>query len=163
MNRLFQTLAISLAMVLAAPAPAAERLPMAKDFKADARVAARERKPIVVFFSSEDCSYCAVVHELYLEPMYRDSKYSRTVVFREVDVDGILPVRDFMGKSMDHTEFADQEGATFTPLIKFYGARGEEVAPELLGYSSPDFYQGFLEAAIETALARSRDDKVARQ
>lgn len=126
-------------------------LPDAKDLTRDARLSVKEEKPILVFFSSESCPYCEIVRDLYLQPMLEDKENPSKVIIREVSTDGIDYMKDFAGTKMDQQSFADQEGATFTPVVRLYGSTGELLTPELVGFSSPDFYLGFLEGSIENA------------
>lgn len=126
----------------------------ARDLMADAGIAANSQRPIVLFFSSSSCPYCEVVRDLYLEPMVADETYNQKALFRIVHVGGVSSIRDFHGRKTYHDEFADKQGASLTPVIKIYGPDGRELVPEILGYSSPDFYLGFLEDAINNARAR---------
>lgn len=143
-----------LAVVLAAailPA-SAEILSMASDLQRDGVVSKRGGMPIMVFYMSTSCSYCDEVKDLYLEPMVHSGQYNGRLIIRMVDTEGIEYLRDFGGKRMDHEDFADDQGASFTPVLKFYNYKGDELVPELLGYSSPDFYLAYLESAIETSI-----------
>ena len=128
----------------------------ADDLTRDAMIAKQDKKPILVFFSSESCAYCEIVRDLYLQPMQADKAYDNKVIIREVSIEGIDDIIDFQGKRMDQEEFADQEGATLTPVIRIYSPTGQLLTPELIGYSSPDFYLGFLEDSIEDARNKLR-------
>jgi len=126
-------------------------LPGVKDLASDGRLSEKEAKPILVFFSSSSCPYCEIVRDLYLQPMMEDRISANKVIIREVSVDGIQNMRDFSGKLMEQQSFADREGASFTPVVRLYSSRGELLTPDLVGYSSPDFYLGYLEGSIESA------------
>jgi thioredoxin-related protein len=134
-------------------------LPNAKDFTRDAKLSIKEEKPILVFFSAESCPYCEIVRDLYLQPMLEDKENPSKVIIREVPVDGIDYMRDFAGNKMDQQAFADQEGAYLTPVIRLYSSSGELLTQELIGFSSADFYLGFLEQSIEDA--RKKMNKLA--
>lgn len=127
------------------------KLPFAEDFTQDSRLAQKSEKPILVFFSSESCPYCEIVRDLYLQPMFEGKEGASQIIMREVSVDGIDYLKNFAGVKMDQQAFADQEGAYVTPVIRFYSPSGEPLTPDLIGYSSPDFYLAFLERAIESA------------
>jgi len=153
-KRLFLTAWFISAMLVLAAAHAGSRagtLLSAGDLTQDAMIAKQDKKPILVFFSSESCAYCEIVRDLYLEPMQADKAYDNKVIIREVSVESIGDMIDFQGKRMDQETFADQEGATLTPVIRIYSPSGQLLTPELIGYSSPDFYLGFLEDSIEDA------------
>lgn len=134
----------------------AEILPLASDLQQDGVASKRDGTPIMVFYMSDSCPYCEEVKDLYLEPMVNSGQYHGRLIIRMVDTEGSEYLRDFSGKRMDHEEFADDQGASFTPVLKFYDYQGNELVPELLGYTSPDFYLAYLESAIETAIKKLR-------
>lgn len=153
-KRLFLTAWFISAMLVFVAAHADSRvgtLLSAGDLTQDAMIAKQDKKPILVFFSSESCAYCEIVRDLYLEPMQADKAYDNKVIIREVSIESISDMIDFQGKRVDQETFADQEGAFVTPVIRIYSPAGQLLTPELIGYSSPDFYLGFLEDAIADA------------
>ena len=133
----------------AASGTAAEGLPPARDFIADGA----GHTPILVFFTDASCLYCHEVEDLYLRPMHVRGDYRGQLLIRAVEVGGSAPLTDFTGQRTSHGEFARRERVTFTPVIRLYDATGRELAPQLFGYSTPDFYLGYLEQAIEQAIA----------
>ncbi len=147
-----------LAVLAVCPIVAAD-LPVATDLAGDAQRSKRELVPILVFFSADYCPYCEPVNELHLTPLFESRQYVRDIMFRVVDVDGSTSVRDFNGQHTDHKSFAESEGVSLTPVIRLYGHDGKELVPELLGYSSADFYGAYLERAIVTAIAGQRGSK----
>ncbi len=147
--------------LLAAGPSAAEALPWARDLAADARTADAGRMPVLVFFTSASCPYCREVESLYLHPMYVRGDYRGRLLIRVVEVGGRAPLTDFAGWRTDHGEFADRERVTFMPVIRLYDAAGRELVPQLLGYTTPDFYLGYLEQAIEQAIHRVRPARTA--
>ena len=130
----------------------AEILPLASNLQQDGVASKRDGMPIMVFYMSESCPYCEEVKDLYLDPMVSSGQYHGRLIIRMVDTEGVEYLRDFRGKRMDHEEFSDDQGASFTPVLKFYDYQGNELVPEILGYSSPDFYLAYLENAIETSI-----------
>lgn len=150
-----------LMLLLSGPALATEALPPARDFVADARMSGNGAAPILVFFTSESCPYCREVENLYLRPMQERGTYRGQLLIRTVEVGGAAPLTDFAGRRTTHGGFARRERASFTPVIRFYGADGRELVPQILGYTTPDFYLGYLEQAIEQAIARARPARTA--
>lgn len=146
-------LIVALLLSLLSPLAADQALPLARDFQADARESGKAERPILVFFAAASCPYCEAVEDLYLEPMYRGGPYRDKLLFRVVRTESATRLRDFSGETMSHADFAQRRKVHFTPVIKFLDARGQELAPALLGMSTPDFFYGELEAAIERALA----------
>lgn len=151
-------LALVLLISLLSPLAGAEgRLPLARDFQADASESGKAGLPILVFFSAASCPYCEIVEDLYLEPMCRGGSYRDQVLFRVVRMESAKRLRDFDGKTISHSDFAQRYKVHFTPVIKFLDAEGKELAPALVGMSTPDFYYGELEAAIDRAVSASRN------
>lgn len=131
-------------------------LPMAADLKLDAEASARSRAPIMVFYMSDDCAYCTEVNDLYLRPMKDSREYKGRVIFRSVNVGGVSSLRSFKGELVEHERFAESQGVSFTPVIKIYDHRGKELVPEIVGYTTPDFYGAYLESAVDQSIAKLR-------
>jgi len=149
-------LVLGLLIALMAPPTWAENLPLASDLQQDGITSERDGMPVMIFYMSTSCPYCEEVKDLYLEPMVSSGQYSGRLIIRMVDTEGAEYLRDFGGKRMFHEEFANDQGASLTPVLKFYDHQGEELVPEVLGYSSPDFYLAYLESAIETSIEKLR-------
>lgn len=141
------------ALLAAAGARAASGLDDAVDLAADGRKAARLGAPILVFYSEDGCPYCRTVAELYLEPMQARDPYAGRLVIRVVHTRRRADLRDFAGRATSHAAFAADQGVNFTPAIRLYDAHGQELVPALVGYTTPDFYAGYLESAIERSQA----------
>ena len=139
----------------------ADGLPLVSNLQRDGRLSDRTGKPIMIFYMSTSCPYCEEVRELYLEPMYRDSQYQDKLIMRMVNIDSGEYMNDFNGKRTDQISFASAQGASFTPVIKFYDATGKELVPEMLGYV-PDFYLGYLEASIRESVNKLRQRRTAQ-
>ncbi len=152
---------IGLLLLFSGPVPAAGVLPPARDFVSDARASGNGATPILVFFTSESCPYCRDVENLYLRPMQERGTYRDRLLIRTVEVGGTAPLTDFAGRQVNHGEFARRERVSFTPVIRLYDAGGRELVPQILGYTTPDFYIGYIEQAIEQALARVRPARTA--
>lgn len=143
-----------LATLLAATGtPAASGLPDAVDLAVDGREAGRLAAPILVFYSEDGCPYCRTVAELYLEPMWSSGAYADRLLIRVVHTRRRTSLRDFAGRETSHAAFAADQGVNFTPAIRLYDAHGRELVPALVGYTTPDFYAGYLELAIERSQA----------
>lgn len=149
--------AFALLWFLSACPAAAGGLTAVQDLAADAEQAGRTGAPILLFFASDSCPYCRQVEELYLEPMEQRRTYAGRLLIRVVHADSSRPLRDFNGLRIDQESFARREHARFTPTIKLYAPDGRELAPPLVGYTSPDFYAGQLEQAIDDAILRLRE------
>jgi thioredoxin-related protein len=147
-----------LAWLLATNAFAVERgyLPMAEDLARVAKEAKAKELPILVLFSSAGCHYCAQVRKEFLIPMTRNAEYDNKVIMREVEAGSDMRLVDFDGKVTTHAEFASRYRVTMTPTVKLLDGQGREVAVPLVGMIIPDYYGGYLDQAIDTALAKIR-------
>ncbi len=134
----------------------AAELPVAADLQGDGQQAHEEHLPVLVFFSAKSCPYCEQMRSLFLEPMYTSGDYAGKVIMREVQVESGRTLRDFKGKKVSHADFAHRNGISLTPQILFMDPAGKELVPALVGLSTPDFFSGYLDEAIDTALARMR-------
>lgn len=139
--------------LLAMTAARAAGLADVTDLAGDGHVSTRRNAPILVFYAADDCSYCRTVEELYLAPMQARGQYGDRLLIRVVHTRGATVLRDFSGQSLSHAAFARAQGISFIPTIRLYDARGHELVPPLVGYTTPDFYAGYLESAIEQAQA----------
>lgn len=149
----------SLATLASASAHAVERgvLPMAQDLVEVAREAQARRAPVLILFSASGCHYCDEVREGFLVPTTRNPDYDDKVVMVEVDAASEARLLDFDGRPTTHAAFAARMGVRMTPTVKLFDARGRELVAPLVGIVSSDFYGGFLEEAIQNALARVRE------
>lgn len=141
-------------MLAMTPVQAGAALIEARDLRADAAAARESGTPIVLFFASDSCPYCHEVEDLYLEPMQRRGPYAGRVLIRKVHVDRATALVDFAGRRLGHDEFARREGASLTPLVRFYAPDGRELAGALRGISSREFYGGMLWDALDESIRR---------
>jgi thioredoxin-related protein len=147
-----------LACGLGLPARAAEpvEVPLARDLRAESRPAERRKVPVLILFASPGCHFCHRVRAEYLEPMLRDPAYRDKVVIREIEVGGDQPLLDFDGRETTHGVFAAQQKVRMVPTVKFFDARGRQVADPIVGLLIADYYFGYLDAAINEGTGRIR-------
>lgn len=144
------------ALAGAGPAATAAELPKARNLAADARQVRSARMPIMLFFAAEDCTYCHIVEDDYLRPMFNSGRYRDTILFRRVLIDDTRELTDFQGNPVAPDVFAKRYGVSFTPQVKFLDANGKELVPGLVGLMTRDFYAGYLDDAIDAAVAKLR-------
>jgi thioredoxin-related protein len=159
---IFKTLVAVLLLGLAG-AVGANGLQAASDLAADAGAARQRSVPILVMFNAKGCPYCHVVREYYVEPLARSPQFGDRVILRVVDVDGYDRLVDFDGSVTDHSAFASRHSVTLTPVLKFFGPDGRELAPQLIGLTTEDFYGWYLEQRLSDALDRLRVNRQARR
>lgn len=158
MRRLLAAWALILAWGLlpSGPAGAADGLVHAKDFKADARDAARRKVPLMLIFTSPGCHYCERVKREYLIPMHKDAAYRNKVVIREVTMGATTPLTDFDGTATTEGAFAAAHKVFMVPTVKVLDTQGADASEAIVGLLTPDYYFGYLEAAIDEGLRKVR-------
>lgn len=123
-----------------------------KDFTRVAQQSAEKRIPLVLMFSSEYCAYCVRVENDFLIPMQISGDYEGRAIIRKVKIDYGNTVRDFDGRQVDADEFAARYNVSVTPTVVFLDHQGKQLAPKRVGLMTPDFYGGYLDESIATAL-----------
>lgn len=151
-DRLFGALILTCLPLLAPAAPSGRHdLPPAADLRAEAAHAARAGGPLIVVFSRRDCSWCKALKRDYLQPLAADPRYRDRVVVREIGQDSDAALADFRGEAVTHARFAAAEKIKLVPVVAFYGPDGRRLAEPIVGARLPDFYQSYLEEAIDQA------------
>lgn len=138
-----------LLLCLALPAAHASELPAALDLRSEAEQARRLGGPLILLFSRQDCQYCSTVRRDYLLPLSADGK--RRLV-RQINQDSKAPLIDFQGTRTSHAAFAASEKIKLVPVVAFYGPDGRQLAPAIAGLRLPDFYQAYLDEALELSV-----------
>ncbi len=143
-------------LTLPAAAHAAAGLVHATNFRADAQTAAKRRVPILVLFTTPSCPYCEQVKREYLVPMHKDRAYRSRVIIREVTVDATTPLTGFDGTRTTEGAFAAAHKVFMVPTVMMFDTHGAAASEAIVGLLIPDFYFGYLEAAIEEGLSKVR-------
>lgn len=128
----------------------------AKNFQADARIAAKRQVPIMVLFSSPSCPYCERVKDEYLVPMHLDPSYRSRVIFREVEIGSNAPLTGFDGVPTTEAAFAAAHKVFMVPTVMVFDTQGRATSDAIVGLLIPDFYFGYLEAAIDEGRRKVR-------
>ena len=124
-------------------------LPQADDFALLALQSNQQKLPILIMYAAETCEYCERLEEEILAPMYRSGQFDNRVIIRKVMIDGIKDIRDFNGNLVHADNFAYKRGVQVTPTLQFVDGSGNQLAPEMIGYNTPEFYAGYIENAID--------------
>lgn len=135
---------------LAAPALGATDLPAAIDLRSEAVQAAKTGGPLIVIYSRQDCKYCEAVKRDYLKPLAANPRYRDRVLIRQINQDGdTQALTDFKGAASTHAKVALAEKVKLVPVVAFYAPDGRKLAEPIVGARLPDFYQTYLEDAVE--------------
>lgn len=108
--------------------------------------------PLILLFSRQDCPYCQAIKRDYLQPLASNLRYRNKVVLRQINHDSDAPITDFRGERSTHARFAAAERIKLVPVVAFYGPDGKRLTDPIIGTRLPDFYQSYLEQAIEKSV-----------
>lgn len=147
------------ASLLPALAAGPADVPLTDSLKADAREAARRKVPIMLVFTSPECHYCERVKAEFLGPMVNDPAYRDKVLIRQVEVGSDWSLIGFDGKKITHGAFAAGQKIFMVPTVKVVDGQGKELSKPIVGLLTPDYYFGYIEAAIEEGLGKVRGKK----
>lgn len=146
---MLRVIILACGLMLAGAASAADGLVQASSFKADGKLAAQRRVPILVVFTSPGCHYCERVKQEYLLPMHKDPAYLKRVIIREVTVGATTPLTGFDGSATTEGAYAAAHKVFMVPTIKVLTPQGGDTGEAIVGMLTPDYYFGYLEAAID--------------
>ncbi|MDJ0779555.1 MAG: thioredoxin fold domain-containing protein [Gammaproteobacteria bacterium] len=124
-----------------------------EDLRQEAERLRRDKLVLVLEFSSEYCSFCRKMEELFLLPMQRNEDYSKTILIRSVSLDAYETLVDFDGRLVSTRDFASRYDVSFTPTLLFLDADGVELSERLVGIWSEDFYGVYIDERIDAARA----------
>ena len=147
----------ALLCLLAEALQADMRVPVADNLHQDGRQALVRQLPILLAFSADDCSYCKLLEEDFLQPMLLSGEYEDRIFIRKLIIDNGSDVTDFTGQQTAATRLSDRYRVFVTPTILFVDGNGRELAERMVGINTPELYGGYLDACVETALADIRN------
>jgi len=115
---------------------------------------ARERRPLLLFFSTPGCPFCRAVRRGYLRPRAVDGPALSGIVIREVEITSGRRLRDRDGQWLTESELASRYDVRMVPHLELVDARSERLVKPLIGLDSASFYESFLQSAIAEATDR---------
>ena len=122
----------------------------------DGREASEKQVPILMFFSMKHCPFCIEVEEDYLKPMLRNAEYDKKIIIRKIRIDGTESVRDFAGNERDAGEFSEDYSVSMVPTIVLVDAKGNRIAPSIIGITNSHYYSHELDQAIDKSTDKIR-------
>ncbi len=138
-------------------------IPKVDDWSAEAVVAQRASKPIMVVFGSDSCSYCEALNREILAPKLRKGSLPQHVHLREFNIDRGGKVIDFDGAPVRSRLFVARYHIFATPTVLLLDENGRILGEPIVGYNGADAYPALLQQAIQQAegvfalAARTRD------
>ena len=137
-------------------APALAQLLSADDLAQVAAEARAKRVPVLIAFMQQSCPYCSIARRDHLLPLQASPQWRERVLIREVETDRSTPLRDFSGAATTHRAFAKKHAVRRVPTLIVFDADGKAIGQPLTGLLTQDFYQLYIEQAIEGGLAKMR-------
>ena len=133
-------------------------VPLTTDLQADIRQAQARGVPLLLMFSMDDCHYCMVVHDEFLDPMQRNRDYDDKVLMRIVKMDEGY-ISDIDGQRVPVDDLAVRYGASVAPTVVLLDHQGQLLVKRLLGINTPGYYGLYLDRAIEKSNQRLREQR----
>lgn len=128
-------------------------------FVARTREAWAARRPLVLMFALHGCPWCDALRRDQIVHLAREAPDQGLLVLELDLLDerpfGADPLPGIWADSSSPKAWAQRMRVRTAPTVLFLGPEGE-LAPRLVGYSSPDFYGAYLQARIDTARRRIR-------
>lgn len=129
----------------------ADDVPTTTDLHVLALKSNQEKLPILIMYAAEHCEYCERLEEDLLGPMHGSGQYRNRVIIRKVMIDSFQNITDFSGASVEAENYAFRQGVQVTPTLRFLDSEGNQLAPEMVGYNTPEMYAAYVENAIESS------------
>ena len=126
-------------------------LPKAENLQVDALLAATDKKPIVLFFTLPNCSYCRIVRYDYFLPLLKQRAGSNQPIIREISVTGQNRVTLFDGQRLTETELAERYNVQMTPTVLFVNREGDVVGNSILGGDHSNYIALFDKSLAEAS------------
>ena len=142
---------LTLFAALTTGAAQAQSIALARNLAADAKAAAQQGKPLLIFVTQPGCGYCERARREYLRHLAVDPAYTARVLIRELSIDRYLT--GFDGRRTSGVELARGLKVKLYPTIVMVDAAGQALAPPLIGFTVPDFYAAQIDQRLETAEA----------
>jgi thioredoxin-related protein len=132
-------------------------LQYADDFATLGHEAAAGNKPIMLVFTRPGCPFCARAKHDHLEPLAASADGAAKVVVREIEAPNeMIPLRDFDGRMTTHADVARRYEVRIVPTVILVDSAGAPLADAVVGLNVPEFYNLYIEQAIDAARLRLR-------
>ncbi len=122
----------------------------ASNLQTDAQIALQLNKPLIIYVAAAYCTYCLRLERDVLNTVAASSAYQH-IVLRRLLRDDTRPIIDFDGQDQSPASWVTRHDVPLSPTLLFVNARGEEIAPRLVGYQGPEFYWYYLDERIALA------------
>jgi len=124
------------------------------DLQKTSQLAKARNVPIMILFSIEDCEFCEIVREEYLQPMQNREEDRSRIIIGEISIEDYNTVRDFNGKSVGADVLGMRYSADFSPTVVFIDFKGKELVKRIVGFKGHDYYGYALNSAINQSIKK---------
>ena len=132
------------------------QLPLADDLAATAMQARKRGVPILLAFTQTGCPYCTRARNDHLLPLQSNAAYGAKVIIREIDIHRTGALRGFAGEPITPAVFARRYRVTKVPTVIVVDYDGNPLADPVVGLLIEDYYQLYLEQAIDSGYLKLR-------
>ncbi len=126
-------------------------LSRAENLQTDAQQAATDKKPIVLFFTLPNCSYCRIVRYDYFLPLLKQRTGNEQPIIREISVTGQNRVTLFDGQRVSEAALAERYKVQMTPTVLFVNHEGDIVGNSILGGDHTNYIALFDKSLAEAS------------
>ena len=132
-------------------APSVGNILPAEDWAEEGLQAQSAGLPIMLVFTSGDCSYCERLKNELLEPLLQKGELDKSVRVREFSIDRGGKVIDFDGERIRSRVFVDRYKIFATPTVVLLDHNGNTLSSPIVGFNSADSYIKLLGQVIDSA------------
>ena len=125
-------------------------LPRLGDLRTLAAESRRELVPVLLFFSTAGCPYCAQVRREHLGPLLAQGR-AAGVLIREVEILGSHSFAGLDGNPLRESALADRFNVKMVPHVELVDADLRPLGKPLIGIDAAGFYGDYLKDAIASA------------
>ena len=142
---------IRLLSIFLLPIPAAAyTIPIAENLYEDSLIILSDKKPLLLMFSMDGCSYCETVEEEILGPMSELVEYTSRIIIRHIENDSQQEVINFDGGGVSQAMINEDYNVDFYPTVILVDHEGG-VLEEIIGIVDEEFYWVKMDKAIESS------------
>lgn len=123
-----------------------------RSFRQIAMQARKEKKVILIEFSTPWCEYCEALEQQVLEPLILSNQYHDSVIIRKLEINDYSSVIGFDDKKYETEEVAMQYKINLYPTLVFFDANGNEISHRIVGIRVLDYIGEEIDKAIEKAI-----------
>ena len=130
---------------------------VADDLTAIGKLSMQRGAPIMLVFTRPECPFCTRAKKEHLEALRVSQKYGAKIIMREiVAADNRTALRDFDGKLTTHGEMGRRYNIRSVPTVIVVDSKGKALADPIIGLTATDFYNLYLEQAIDAGRLQLR-------